>query len=154
MPPPLRLGPALPLAHFFFFLTFQLSLAGVGSTFPATSLARTSKLCLPFFTFSVSGEVHAWKGPSSSLHSNVEPASVEVNSKVAVFFFVLSLGCFVIWVSGGVVSPGCSPPGPGCSPPPPGGGWTTSKAFQSSLPVVPSLARKNSVPLTLASFCG
>jgi len=55
-------------------------------------------------TFRLSGEVQAANAVPSRLHSNVEPVSEELNSNVAVFFLVLSLGCFVIVVSGGAQS--------------------------------------------------
>ena len=90
-PPPRR---AATDAYFcFFFLTFQSSVAGVGSTLPAASLARTGKVCLPFLTLNVSGEAQGENPRSPSRrHSNVEPGSLALKPNVAVFFLVLSLG--------------------------------------------------------------
>src|SRR6266511_1872270 len=113
--------------YFFFFLTFQLSVAGEPSTLPAASFARTSNVCLPFLTLTSCGEVQGWKGPLSSLHSNVEPASDELNSNVAVFFLVFSLGPFVMVVFGGVVSPAWGS-GSGC-------GGTGQFTLNSSAPM-------------------
>jgi len=50
------------------------------------------------------GEVHAEYAPPSSLHSNVEPASVEVNANVAVVELTVPLGPLVIDVFGAVRS--------------------------------------------------
>jgi hypothetical protein len=82
-----------------------VSVAG-GPVFPAWSIAWTWKVCLPFFTLTVWGEVQGANPPASSLHRNpaIALASVPVNSKVAVFFRVFSFGPLVIWVCGEVQS--------------------------------------------------
>src|SRR6266508_338677 len=90
---------------FLFFLTFQLSLAGVGSTVPPGSTAWTSKPCLPFLTFSVAGEAQGANASPSRLHWKVEPGSLEVNANLAFFFLVLSFGFLMIVVSGGTHPP-------------------------------------------------
>ena len=58
----------------------QLRVAGVVSTFPAASVARTSNVWAPTARpESPSGEAQALQAPPSRRHWNVEPASVEVN---------------------------------------------------------------------------
>ena len=65
---------------FFFFLTSNLSSAGVASVLPAASVARTKKVCLPFFSFfRVVGDLHEAKSPLSTAHSKLEFDSVELN---------------------------------------------------------------------------
>jgi hypothetical protein len=87
--------------------TVQLRDAGVPSTFPAPSVARTSKACVPSTSAEyVLGDVHAAKAPASTRHSNVDPVSVDVNSNVAVVEVTEPDGPLVIVVSGGVVSAG------------------------------------------------
>ena len=50
--------------------------AGVGSTLPAASIARTSKTCAPFASPSTEcGLAHACQAPPSSLHSNESGSS-------------------------------------------------------------------------------
>ena len=49
-------------------------------------------------------ELHATKAVPSRLHSNVEPASLELNSIVALRFLVLCFGPLTIVVSGAAVS--------------------------------------------------
>jgi hypothetical protein len=56
---------------------------------------------MPEYAF---GEVHAAHAPLSSLHSKVEPVSVEVNANVAVVALTLPLGPLVIDVFGAVRS--------------------------------------------------
>ena len=78
--------------------------AGVGSTFPAASIARTLIVCdaldrLPY----VAGEVQGVQAPQSSEHWNVA-LSVAVNQNVA--DFGAGLDHCVNDVSGGVVSGG------------------------------------------------
>src|SRR5215212_9538316 len=59
--------------------------AGVGSTLPAGSIARTSNVCWPSASgAAVNGESHGANTALSSLHSNVEPGSVERNDQVGV----------------------------------------------------------------------
>ena len=50
------------------------------------------------------GELHATKGPPSTLHAKVEPGSFELNSKVAVVSVVEPGGPELIAATGGVVS--------------------------------------------------
>src|SRR4029079_12225218 len=63
--------------------TFHFAFAGVGSTFPAASTACTSSLCLPGLTLNLAFAAQAVKSPLSSLHSKVEPDSLEVNENLA-----------------------------------------------------------------------
>ncbi len=72
---------------------------------PAASVARTEKVCEPSVSAaSVSGEVHDPNEPLSTLHSNVEPVSLEENSNVGVLSLVAPDGPAVIDVSGAAVS--------------------------------------------------
>ena len=69
--------------------TVKLREAGVGSTLPAASVARTSKVCDPCVRVAlVKGEVQEAKAAASTRHWNVEPVSVEVNVKSGVVSFV------------------------------------------------------------------
>ena len=78
--------------------------AGVGSTFPAPSIARTLNTCAPDpGTSTTSGEVHAANGAFPNAHWNVEPASVEVNENDTKSFATTFPG-LAIAVSGGVLS--------------------------------------------------
>ena len=73
--------------------------------FPAASIARTSKTCAPSESdVYVAGEEQAAKVPGPSLHSNVEPDSLEVKLSVAEVEFVGSAGPEPIVVFGAVVS--------------------------------------------------
>src|SRR5438034_114803 len=83
--------------------------AGVGSAFPAVSVAWTSKLCDP----SASGATGVWVSPGpeqgangseSKRHSKLEPGSEDENPKVGVGSWVVPEGPESIVVSGGVVS--------------------------------------------------
>src|SRR5438270_1524290 len=85
----------------------QLAVAGVGSTFPAVSVAFTWNVCEPAFRLRyVIGDAQLANAAASSAHWNVEPLSVEVKLKVAVELVVAPEGALVIVVSGGVVSGG------------------------------------------------
>ena len=78
--------------------------AGVGSTLPAASMARTSNVCVPAASVAgVKGTCRPRSAAVSMRHWNVEPASVEVNAKVGVVSLVGS-GPAVIVVSGAMVS--------------------------------------------------
>src|SRR5918995_1847162 len=78
--------------------------AGVGSTFPALSRARTPNECLPSGSPEYDrGEAQPAYGAPSTLHSKLAPGSL-VNSKIAELLVVGPLGPDVISVSGGVVS--------------------------------------------------
>src|SRR5918998_4319075 len=56
----------------------QVKLAGVDSVFPASSVARTSRVCEPSpSAASVSGELQALQPPPSSWHSNVRSPAAE-----------------------------------------------------------------------------
>jgi hypothetical protein len=81
------------------------SLAGVASTFPIASIARTEKLCppMPSAVYRL-GALHEFQRALSSLHSNFEPVSVAVKEKLAAVSLVAAGGSSVIFVSGGVVS--------------------------------------------------
>ncbi len=74
--------------------------AGVGSTFPAVSVARTSKVCAPSVSDAVvSGVVHELQAPPSTRHSNVEPASSAEKVNVGVESFVGPRGRCRSWCS-------------------------------------------------------
>jgi hypothetical protein len=79
--------------------------AGVASTFPAASMARTWNVWLP-----AESPLKLWplvqgpNAPASSAHWNVEPDSLDANWNAAVDWFVGSFGAAVMLVSGGVVS--------------------------------------------------
>jgi hypothetical protein len=93
----------------------QVCAAGVGSTFPAWSTARTSNVCEPAPRPAYCrGLVHVLQAVAcwlSRRHSN-RSSSIEVwsslpsNSNVAVVWLLGSAGLLVIVVSGGVVSGG------------------------------------------------
>jgi hypothetical protein len=71
----------------------QLRFAGVGSTFPAASRALTRKTCLPSPRFLyVLGERQAPHRLPSSLHSKVEPGSLEPKRSFALWELVLPEG--------------------------------------------------------------
>jgi hypothetical protein len=79
--------------------------AGVGSVFPAGSVARTSKACEPSARLEYElGLVQEANAPASSLHSKVLPASVDVKEKLALVWLVGFAGVEVIDVFGGPVS--------------------------------------------------
>jgi hypothetical protein len=85
--------------------TVHSCLAGVTSTFPSASMARTSKTWSPTASSGVSyGEVQISNAVAFSEHSNVEPGSLAENSNVAFENWVVAGGPEVIVVSGGVVS--------------------------------------------------
>jgi hypothetical protein len=79
-------------------------LAGVASTFPAASRARTWKVWAPAATVYVLGVVQPANAEPSSEHSNVDPASLEVNENDALVLVVPEVGADVMVVFGGVVS--------------------------------------------------
>ena len=63
--------------------------AGVGSTLPAGSVARTSNVCAPSASDAVVwAEVQEPQAPPSTRHSNVEPAWLAENVNVGVASFV------------------------------------------------------------------
>ena len=86
--------------------TVQVKLAGLESVLPAVSVARTWKVWLPSPSAGerACGLVQDDHEPASTRHSNVEPASVDVNEKLGVVLLDGSLGCAVIDVFGAVVS--------------------------------------------------
>src|SRR5262249_4917282 len=62
--------------------TTQVNDAGVGSTLPAASIARTWKVCEPSARVPVlNGDVQATNAPLSMRHSKRDPSSLEVNAK-------------------------------------------------------------------------
>src|SRR4051812_35115202 len=82
-------------------------IAGVGSTLPAASTARTVNACAPSVTLTMSGELHAANAPLSILHSNVTlppPGSVPVNDSAGSIVLSSDGGPITSWVSGGVAS--------------------------------------------------
>jgi hypothetical protein len=85
--------------------TAHVCVAGVGSVFPAGSVARTANVCGPSESpVRLLGEPHEAQAPLSSRHSKVDPLSVEMNEKVAEVALVGSVGADVIAVSGTEVS--------------------------------------------------
>src|SRR4051794_16304453 len=85
-------------------MTLNLNLAGLWSVSPF-AVARTLNLCFPGLTlYLILPELQAFQFFLSSLHLNVEPATVEVNLNFAVPFFAsitfFFFGCLVIAVSG------------------------------------------------------
>ena len=86
--------------------TVQVRAAGVASTFPAASMARTRNVWLPAArpVWAV-GELHAvYAVVESSEHSNLDPASLDVNPKLAEVDVTVPDGPEEIVVCGGVVS--------------------------------------------------
>src|SRR5437868_15517361 len=84
--------------------TTHVLIAGVASTFPALSIARTRTLWLPSVSpLNASGEVQLAKAAASTLHSKV-PASVEEKVMLAVVALVIDGGAEVRVVSGAAVS--------------------------------------------------
>src|SRR5215210_7420913 len=79
--------------------------AGVGSTLPAKSVARTSNVCAPSASGAVvSGAEQPLQAPPSTRHSNVVPSSSEEKPNVGVVSFVAPAGPESIVVSGGLLS--------------------------------------------------
>jgi hypothetical protein len=72
---------------------------------PAASFARTENVCDPFeMLVYVVGDVQGTQAPPSSLHSKLDPASVEVKVNVALVELTVPLGPLVIDVFGATVS--------------------------------------------------
>src|SRR5215207_6366536 len=89
--------------------TVNERVAGEPSTLPAPSVARTENVYEPFIVVVYAcGEVQAAYVPApagvSSLHSNVEPASLAVNVNDGAVPDVVPVGPPVIVVSGAAVS--------------------------------------------------
>ena len=97
-------GPELNVTVGALVLTVNVCAAGVASVLPAASVARTWKVCEPSARAAVvRGDVHAANAAASTLHSNVDPASVAPKAKVGVVSLVgEAIGVSV--VSGGVRS--------------------------------------------------
>ena len=86
-------------------LTVHVRVAGDGSVFPTASRARTENVCWPLVSsVSTFGDEHETNSPASSLHSKVEPGSVEENSNDAVVDALVPEGPEVINVSGATAS--------------------------------------------------
>src|SRR5829696_2866733 len=85
--------------------TVQLRDAGVGSTLPTASIARTENVCGPSPTdvYRV-GDVHRTKGAPSTRHSKVESDSVEEKLNWASGLLSVPAGPLSMIVSGGVAS--------------------------------------------------
>src|SRR6266516_325907 len=83
----------------------HVQLSGLSSMFPAASIARTSKVCVPSAGVGVTlcEPEHVFHEPPSSLHSKV-PASLESKVKLGGSTFVGSPGLVWIVVSGSVRS--------------------------------------------------
>src|SRR6187551_3455663 len=112
--------------------TVNFFLAGVESTCPAGSIARTLKTCLPGSTFLYFfGDLQRSNGLPSSLQRKTEPTSLDSNAKRAALLRDFFLGAFTIFVRGRVRSadlpglpglpalPASPPPPPPPAPPPP-----------------------------------
>ena len=85
--------------------TVKLRDAGVGSTLPTRSVARTSKVWAPSASDEVvSGVEHEPHAPPSTRHSNVEPTWSAENSNVGVTSLVGPEGPLSIVVCGAAVS--------------------------------------------------
>ena len=85
--------------------------AGVGSVFPAASVALTLNSCLPRARPAyVAGEEHGTNSAPSSEHSNVLLSSVDENENVALLVFTEPFGPASMRVSGGSVSRGTAAP--------------------------------------------
>jgi hypothetical protein len=85
--------------------TVNARLAGVGSGLDAASIALTAKVCGPSVNaLVVKGDVHDLKPAPSTLHSNVDPASLEEKPNCGVGSLVRALGPESMDVSGGPVS--------------------------------------------------
>jgi hypothetical protein len=87
----------------------QPKLAGVWSTFPASSTARTSKVWEPSVSEEYAcGAEHAVKAPPSRRHSKLAtpepPASLPENVKLAAAESLCAGGVISIWACGGVES--------------------------------------------------
>jgi len=82
-------------------VTVQVAASGVGSTLSDGSVARTSKVWVPSARKEyVIGDAQATKVARLRRHSKVEPASFELNVKVADVLDVKGGGADVIVVSG------------------------------------------------------
>ena len=78
--------------------TVKLRDAGVASTFPAGSVARTSNVCAPSASGAVVwAELQAAQAPPSTRHSNVEPTWSAENANVGVASLVGPDGPLSTW---------------------------------------------------------
>jgi hypothetical protein len=84
--------------------TVHVCAAGVPSVFPAASVARTRRVCVPSPTVSAKGAEQGSKPVASSAHSNPDAVSLELKVKVALVLIVPAGGAVVIVVSGAVRS--------------------------------------------------
>ncbi len=85
--------------------TVQVRAAGVGSGLPAASLAVTVRVCEPSLRAVYGwGDRHGVAAAPSSLHWNVEPASLDENVNVALALLTRVEGPLSIDVLGAVVS--------------------------------------------------
>src|SRR4051794_40239866 len=83
----------------------QTKVAGVASTLPTASVARTANACDPSARSErTKGEMQVAYAATSSLHSNDDPLSVDSKSNVGEGSFDGFAGCAVIVVSGATVS--------------------------------------------------
>src|SRR5258708_6818655 len=89
----------------------KVTVAGVGSAFPAGPALSTANLCLPGLRGrSVIGDRHGRKARRSTLHSKVAPGSLEAKVKVGVRSLVFRVR-LVIVVSGFTAAACCGRPG-------------------------------------------
>src|SRR5262245_21632321 len=91
-------GPTVSIVHW--------CVAGVPSTLPAASIARTANPCAPSARVTVAGDEHGVKPLPSTEHSNAAPSAAgdAANLNEATPTVSTSLGPTVITVSGGIVS--------------------------------------------------
>jgi hypothetical protein len=103
------LGPEVIVVSGAVVSTVKARVAGVGSVFPAGSVARTENVYGPSRSATgVNGDAQAAYVLPSSEQANVDPASLAVNENVGVASVVPPVGPAVIVVLGGVVSPDCT----------------------------------------------
>src|SRR5262249_17140814 len=94
------LGPLLIVASGWLALTVQLALAGVRSTKPRLSIARTRKVWLPLLrSLYCCGLTHDWYTPPSIWHSKVTALAEPLKSKLAVLTALGLAGPLVMVVS-------------------------------------------------------
>src|SRR5918996_1762554 len=112
---------------------FQLWPAGVGSTCPSASVARTATLCQPTArpVYVTLPELHGVHAPPSSAHSKVAPARFEEKVIVALVLSVGSAGPELIVVSGAATAVQVQLAGVGSKKPSPSTAITRSVCWPS-----------------------
>jgi hypothetical protein len=82
------------------FLILNFTVTGVGSTMPNGLVEVMTTLCLPYVYFFLNGEVHGVAAFLSTTHVNVDPATVEEKTILALRLVEVFLGFLVTVVSG------------------------------------------------------